>query len=157
MTFFTKFSGGHTAAKSYIEKSFEKAKGYFKDPSFGSTLTLIKIGNIVYENKQITIEDIKSKELREMTFQRRESAHMILYYVGEYLPNLTWDGRETKTFGQAGCIGCICRPDSNRTLPNSDWGPRGISPDFKHCIVAKTTHPDRSTSILKQGKVRSFK
>ena len=96
--------------------------------------------------------DIKNPKLRDITLKNKGIAHMVVYYVGD---QLEIDGRTIA--GEAGCIGCICRPDRPVLEKRFSWKPNGIDPNFKHCIVAKTTHPDRSTSILKQGKVRSFK
>ena len=58
-------------------------KGYFKDSSLGTNLTIEKIGNIEYENTNIKVDDNKSFKIRDMTLQRKGIAHMIVYYVGE--------------------------------------------------------------------------
>ena len=118
-------------------------KGYFKDSSLGTNLTIEKIGNIEYENTNIKVDDNKSFKIRDMTLQRKGIAHMIVYYVGEPVEKIGGT-----MFGLAGCIGCVCRPDW-RTITRNDWTPRGNDPDFKHCILAKTKHENR------QGKVRN--
>ena len=138
-TFLEKFSGDTALAESWIDKSLEIAKGYLVP--FGSFLTIDQIGKIGYEDTAISIKEVQSEKLRDMTLQKRGNAHMIVYYIGP---------SGEKIGGRAGCIGCVCRPD--RTISSkSGWVPRGGDPDFKHCMVEKTRFND------KQGKVRSFK
>ena len=112
------------------------------------------IGNVTYEDINISINDTKSFFLLNTTLEKKESANIAVYYVGEHMkkPN----GKPI--MGHSGCIGCVCRPDrplipprplsSNPEVPDSPWIPRGTDPNFKHCIVAKT--PKESN----QGKVR---
>ena len=95
----------------------------------------------MYEDIDISIDDTQSEFLLDITLEKKESAHIVVYYVGEPV--------QKTTFGLAGCIGCICRPD--RPVSRLGWVPRGADPNFKHCIVAKT----KNETI--QGKVRSFK
>ena len=64
---------------------------------------------------------------------------MVVYYVGK---------KGDRTGGQAGCIGCVCRPDRDRIVSRFEWIPNGNDPDFKHCIVEKTKRN------IMQGKVR---
>ena len=92
----------------------------------------------MYEDRDISIVDSQSEFLRDLTLEKKESAHMAVYYVGKPYQ------RDTK--GQAGCIGCICRPD--RPVSRGGWTPRGADPNFKHCIVAKVKNETN------QGKVR---
>ena len=117
-------------------------KGHFNDDSLGTTLAIEIMGNIEYVDKNIRVDDNKSHKIRDMTLQRKGTAHMIVYYVGEPVENFGGT-----TYGLAGCIGCVCRPDW-RTITRLDWIPRGSDPDFKHCILAKTKFENR------QGKVR---
>ena len=116
----------------------EEAIGYFNKESFGFTLAIEKIGKVMYEDRNIRINDTKSEFLRDLTLEKKESAHMAVYYVGEPV--------QKSTYGQAGCIGCICRPD--RPVSRVGWTPRGADPNFKHCIVAKVKNETN------QGKVR---
>ena len=101
-------------------------------------MAIEKIGNIRYEDRDISIADSQSEFLRDLTLEKKESAHMAVYYVGEPV--------QKSTYGQAGCIGCICRPD--RPVSRVGWIPRGADPNFKHCIVAKVKN------VINQGKVR---
>ena len=100
----------------------------------------------MYEDIDISIDDTQSEFLLDITLEKKESAHITVYYVG--------DPVQKTTFGKAGCIGCVCRPDRPvsrlSSRPRLDWIPRGADPNFKHCIVAKTKNETN------QGKVRSF-
>ena len=112
--------------------------------------------------------DIKTPKLRDITLKNKGIAHMVVYYVGD---RLEIDGRTIA--GEAGCIGCICRPDTPVLEKRFEWKPNGIdaeSANFKHCIVSRTDEDvstlypfktdgfrDSSISIRKQGRVRSFK
>ena len=118
----------------------ETAKDYFKPEALGISLTVEQIGNTVHEDIDISIDDIQSEFLLDITLEKKESAHIAVYYVGEPV--------QKTTFGMAGCIGCICRPD--RPVSRDGWTPRGADPNFKHCTVAKTKNE------IKQGKVSSF-
>ena len=118
----------------------ERAKEYFKPESLGISLAVEKIGDTVHEDIDISIDDNKSEFLLDITLEKKESAHIAVYYVGEPV--------QKTTFGMAGCIGCICRPD--RPVSRHGWIPRGADPNLKHCTVAKTK------SETNQGKVRSF-
>ena len=118
----------------------ETAKDYFKPEALGISLTVEQIGNTVHEDIDISIDDIQSEFLLDITLEKKESAHIAVYYVGEPV--------QKTTFGMAGCIGCICRPD--RPVSRLGWVPRGADPNFKHCTVAKTKNE------IKQGKVSSF-
>ena len=125
-------------AESWIQDSLEWVKEYYRKPSLGSTLEIQQTGPILYEDIDISIDIIKSDTLRNITLQKKNNAHMIVYYVGV----------KEGINGQSGCIGCICRPD--RTVSRSEWTPQGLDPDFKHAIVEKTKQNNR------QGKVRTF-
>ena len=118
----------------------ETAKGYFKPESLGISLAVEKIGDTVHEDIDISIDDIQSEFLLDITLEKKESAHIAVYYVGEPV--------QKTTFGMAGCIGCICRPD--RPVSRHGWTPRGADPNFKHCTVAKTKNE------INQGKVSFF-
>ena len=107
----------------------------------GITLVIEKVGTTMYEDINISIEDTQSDFLLDITLGKKENAHIVVYYVGEPM--------QKSTFGMAGCIGCVCRPD--RPVSRLDWTPRGADPNFKHCTVAKTKIE------ANQGKVRSFK
>ena len=50
-------------------------KEYYKYKSFGTNLAVRKIGNIIYEDSNITIDDTKSERLRDLTLEKKESAH----------------------------------------------------------------------------------
>ena len=104
-------------------------------------LSVVQIGSTLFENTRITIDDIKSIKLRTITLEKKEKAHIAVYYVG--------DSVQKTTFGQSGCIGCICRPDWRKKTRSgrSKWVPNGSDPDFKHCIVSKTKNETN------QGKV----
>ena len=82
----------------------------------------------MHEDIDISIDDIQSEFLLDITLEKKERAHIAVYYVGEPV--------QKTTFGMAGCIGCICRPD--RPVSRLGWVPRGADPNFKHCTVAKT-------------------
>ena len=153
-----KFGGNVAAAETWIKDSLNIAQDYFMDDaSFGSKLTLYQIGEIVYEDAEYKIEDTLSNTLRDTTLLKMENAHMIIYYIGQPKGN---------RFGQAGCIGCICRPDrkvSNQIESKFDWTP--FRQVIKHCLVAKTNYNNPSfsnsenlqISKLRQGRVRSLK
>ena len=115
----------------------ETTKEYFKLESLGISLAVEKIGNTVHEDIDISIDDIQSEFLLDITLEKKESAHIAVYYVGEPV--------QKTTFGMAGCIGCICRPD--RPVSRHGWISRGADPNFKHCTVAKTKNETN------QGKV----
>ena len=144
-SFLEKFSGDAFAAESYINRSLETLKSYYKKESFGNTIDIEIIGNLEYEDINISIEDNKADFLLDITLEKKESAHIAVYYVGE--PMQKTNGKTT--MGIAGCIGCICR--ANRpVLSRGDWTPRGSDPNFKHCIVAKTAKESN------QGKVSTY-
>ena len=154
-----KFAGNVAAAETWIKDSMKTAQDYYMDDaSLGSTLTIDQIGEIVYEDAEFKIDDVLS--LRETTVLRIENAHMIVYFIGNY-KEIWNDGEKTLRFGQAACIGCICRPD--RIVSKFDWTP--IGQVVKHCLVAKTNYNNPSfsnsqnlqISKLRQGRVRSLK
>ena len=118
----------------------EWAKEYFRKPSLGSTLEIQQTGPILYQDIDISIDIIKSETLRNITLQKKDNAHMMVYYVGV----------KDDINAQSGCIGCICRPDRTVVSKIGGWSPQGNDPDFKHVIVEKTLQNNR------QGKVRSF-
>ena len=122
------------------------ATEYFKHDSFGTTLEIEIIGNIESSNTDISLHDTQKKELIDLTAQRKGSAHMAVYYVGEPVFN---SKNGNKIMGWAGCIGCICKENSTPNKPvDIGWRPRGNTP-IKHCFVTKTKFEN------KQGKVRS--
>ena len=81
-----------------------------------------KIGNIIYLDTNITIDDTKSDKLRDITLEKKKSAHIAVYYVGNSV--------QKTTYGHSGCIGCVCRPDW-RIKTRSGWTPNGRDPEFK--------------------------
>ena len=146
-TFLEKFPDV-AAAKSWIDNSLEAAKGYYKDDSFITNLAIERIGNTENAHTSISIRDIKSGRLLDRTLESKGNAHIVVYHVGEHLK---LNGKTR--MGQAGCLGCICRPYRLSEIESkSSLEPHyGYETNYKHVIVAKTQKEET------QGKVRKLK
>ena len=142
------FSGDTSAAESWIDTSLEAEKQYFKDNIFVTNLAIERIGNTEHAHTSISISDIKLGKLLDRTLESKGNAHIVVYHVGEHLK---LNGKTR--MGQAGCLGCICRPYRLSEIESkSSLEPHyGYETNYKHVIVAKTQKEET------QGKVRKLK
>ena len=120
-------------------------KRYFEDSSrgLGITLTIKQIGDIVYENDNLTMAAIQSKKMSDLTLLRKGNAHIAVYYIGNPIGN---------KYGHSGCIGCVCRPDTvylSDHVSRMDWAPNGGNVNNKHIMIAKTKRNDRQGRVIR--------
>ena len=143
--FLAKFSGDTAAAESWIHKSLEAVKEYFKDDSFITNLAIERLGNTEKTHTRISIKDIKSRKLLDRTLESKGNAHIVVYFVWE---RIKINGK--RRMGHAGCLGCVCRPYRLSELLEKSLLEKkyAYETNYKHVIVAKT-----QTEEI-QGKVR---